>query len=244
MSAVTVRSWLKQHRPKHALCPHMLDYCDTCKQYHEENKRKQATKRRLHESGSATSSEIEAVETEIEDLDRNLSSHKTEASNARAFYNSMTARCSKEWERIVELSATDRTPVQDEELEGAKHNFTLVLSADYQQSKLIPHWGHTAQQGQTYYYQKVSHDVFGVVDHKEGKSTVYIFSEEIGLKNTDHTISLLSQYLTGVQLAFPWIRRICLFLDNAGSTNKSKFFSAGVWRLWSPSYSTMCMWPF
>ena len=48
-------------------------------------KRKQATKRRLHESGSATSSEIEAVETEIEDLDRNLSSHKTEASNARAF---------------------------------------------------------------------------------------------------------------------------------------------------------------
>ena len=122
-------------------------------------KRKQATKRRLYESGSATGSEIEAVETEIEDLDRNLSSHKTEASNARAFHNSMIARCSKEWERIVELSATDRTPVEDEELEGAKHNFTLVLSADYQQSKLIPHWGHTAQPGQTYYYQKVSHDV-------------------------------------------------------------------------------------
>ena len=100
----------------------------------------------------------------------------------------------------------------------------MVLSADYQQSKLIPHWGHTAQPGQTYYYQKVSHDVFGVIDHREGKSTVYIFSEEIGPKNTDHTISLLSQYLTGVQLAFPWIRRICLFLDNVGSTNKNKFF--------------------
>ena len=127
----------------------MLDYCDTCKQYHEEKKRKQATKRRLCESGSATGSEIEAVETEIEDLDRNLSSHKTEASNARAFHNSMIARCSKEWVRIVELSATDRTPVEDEELEGAKHNFTLVLSADYQQSTLIPHWGHTDQPGQT-----------------------------------------------------------------------------------------------
>ena len=116
----------------------------------------------------------------------------------------MIARCSKEWKRIVKLSATDRTPVQDEELEGASHNF---LSADYQQSKLyIPHWGRTAQPGQTYYYQKVSHDLFSVVDHREGRSTVYIFSEEVGPKNTDHTISLLFQYLISVQLAFPWIR--------------------------------------
>ena len=30
-SGSTVRNWLKKHRPKHALCSHMTDYCDTCR---------------------------------------------------------------------------------------------------------------------------------------------------------------------------------------------------------------------
>ena len=30
-SGSTVHNWLKKHRPKHVLCPHMTDYCDTCK---------------------------------------------------------------------------------------------------------------------------------------------------------------------------------------------------------------------
>ena len=30
MSSFSVSNWLHQHRPKHALYPHKLDYCDTC----------------------------------------------------------------------------------------------------------------------------------------------------------------------------------------------------------------------
>ena len=101
--------------------------------------------------------------------------------------------------------------------------FTLVISADYQQSKLIPHWGETAQPGLSYYLQKVSHDVFGIVDHRKSTKCIYLFDERIGPKNTDHTLSCLSEYISQVQLAYPWIRRFCIVLDNACSTNKNKY---------------------
>ena len=44
-SGSTVRNWLKKHRPKHALCPHMIDYCDTCKELDIKCKSLQATKK-------------------------------------------------------------------------------------------------------------------------------------------------------------------------------------------------------
>jgi len=103
-----------------------------------------------------------------------------------------------------------------------QHCFTLAISADYQQSKLIPSWGKTEQPGSTYYLQKVSHDIFGIVDHRE-KSTVYSFDERIGPKNTDHTVSILTQYWNAVSHQHPWIHRLAIFLDNATSTNKNKY---------------------
>jgi hypothetical protein len=30
ISKFSASSWLHQHRPKHAICPHKLDYCDKC----------------------------------------------------------------------------------------------------------------------------------------------------------------------------------------------------------------------
>ena len=42
-------------------------------------------------------------------------------------------------------------------------------------------------------------------------------------KNSDHTISYISHYLTTIPL---WIKRIHLFLDNAGSTNKNMYVMA------------------
>ena len=102
-----------------------------------------------------------------------------------------------------------------------QHCFTLTLSADYQQSKLIPSWGRTEQPGSTYYLQKVSHDIFGIIDHREEQGVVYLFDERIGPKNTDHTVSS----------CHPWIKRLALFLDNATSTNKNKFMFAWAMEL-------------
>ena len=98
-----------------------------------------------------------------------------------------------------------------------------MLSADYQQANLIPHWGSTAQPGSTYYLQKVSTDVLGIIDHKDNSQNIILFDERIGPKNTDHTVSLLQKYITEITRLHPWIRRVLIFLDNASSTNKNRY---------------------
>ena len=72
-----------------------------------------------------------------------------------------------------------------------QHCFTLVISADYKQAKLIPSWEETGQPGSTYYLQKASIDIFSIIDHRDDKGHVNLFDEHIGPKNTDHTVSLL-----------------------------------------------------
>ena len=165
------------------------------------------------------------VEVKIKATEEELCSHKADANAARDYYNQMVKKCRKEWEEISKLSR-EQNPSQDTvtKLTVAKHTFTLVLSADFQQSKLIPHWGRTEQPGTTYYLQKVSHDIFGLVDHRsEDSNFIWVFDETVGPKNTDHTIAFLSQYLEKVTTDFPWIRRACIFLDNAGNTNKNRY---------------------
>ena len=102
------------------------------------------------------------------------------------------------------------------ELETLKRNFTLVVSANYQMSKLVPYWGSSPQPGATYCLQKLSHDILGIVNHATLHAAVYLFDERVGLKNSDHTISSLSDYIAKLP---PWIRRVHLFLDNCVSTN-------------------------
>ena len=46
--------WLKQHRPKHAICPHLTDYCDTCKELVEEMNRQRTILQRLRHSGDSS----------------------------------------------------------------------------------------------------------------------------------------------------------------------------------------------
>ena len=104
-----------------------------------------------------------------------------------------------------------------------RQKFTLDLSADYQQAKLIPYWSHSPQPGPTYYMMKHSNNIFGIIDHREDSAQTYIFGEEVGPKNTDHTISFLQKYLQSVQKKNPWLNRVLLFLDNATSTNKNKY---------------------
>ena len=48
------------------------------------------------------------------------------------------------------------TEEETSRLAGLKCRFNLVISADYQMSKLVPYWGMSAQPGCTYYLQKLS----------------------------------------------------------------------------------------
>ena len=89
-------------------------------------------------------------------------------------------------------------------------------------SKLVPNWGQSPQPGSIYYLQKLSHDIFGIVNHATNK-TVYLLDVRVGPKNTDHTISYATHFIS--QLPH-WLRRIHLFLDNTCATNKNWYMIA------------------
>ena len=122
--------------------------------------------------------------------------------------------------------AGEKKSLTDEEAEKLavlKHKFNLVISADYKMSKLVPYWGLSPQTGSTYYLQKLSHDILGIVNHATGLSTVYLFDDTVDPKNT---VSYITHFL-GV---LPnWIRCIHLFLDNTCSTNKNFYCMAWAW---------------
>ena len=140
----------------------------------------------------------------------------------------MKEKCASEWKEIQNLSSIEEN---SEQLKDLQHRFTLVLSADYQMSKLLPYWGCSPQPGSTYYMQKVSYDLLGIVDHREEAGFVYLFSELIGPKNTDHTLSYLLHYLKSTGRVPGWVRRVQVFMDNAGSTNKNKYLMAATYEV-------------
>ena len=95
-------------------------------------------------------------------------------------------------------------------------------------SKLLPYWGHTAQLSSTYYLQKVSYDIYGIVDHRDESGHLYLLNETVGPKNTDHSFSYLLHYLKSSGKFLSWVRRVHIFMDNAGSTNKNQFMMAAT----------------
>ena len=61
-------SWLKAERPKLAIYPHKLDYCDLCAHIKCKMQEKQTTINRKKQSGSVESGELEMLEKEKEEL--------------------------------------------------------------------------------------------------------------------------------------------------------------------------------
>lgn len=82
------------------------------------------------------------------------------------------------------------------------------------------------QLGSTHYLQKLSHNLFGIVNHANSTSAVYFFDETVGPKNTDHTLSFLLHFIRSLP---SWVKRVHLFLDNTSSTNKN--FYTMVWAM-------------
>jgi hypothetical protein len=216
--------WLKQHRPKHAICPHVTDYCDTCKELVEEMNRQRTILQRLRHSGDSSNETLREHEELQKTAESELKEHKKLAQEALEHYKFTTGKCKRDWQAIVSLASRENLDeLGQRQLQTLKESFVLVLSADYQMSKLIPFWGSSAQPGMTYYQRKVSHDLFGIVDHRDESNYVSVFDERVGPKNTDHTVSLLSYYLFHSTLVPEWVKCVCIFLDNATSTNKNRY---------------------
>lgn len=213
-------NWLKLHRPKVAICPHQEDYCDTCARRKAEINA--TTINRMLQSGVADPAEVKRIDDEMQALRQSLEVHRQEAEGAHKYYNTVTAKCMEDWEKIQQPeSSACLNDDEKEQLAALKNKFNLVLCADFQMAKLVPYWGLSPQLGSTYYLQKLSHDVFGIVNHATNSSAIYLFDKQVGPKCTDHTVSYISDYLS--KLPHHWIKRVHIFLDNTSNTNKNYF---------------------
>ena len=222
-------NWLKAHRPKVAICPHQEDYCDTCSKSKVARHAKQTTINRLLQSANASPEEVKKLEDEVKCLKQQNENHRDDAKKSHEHYTEVTRRCCKEWLEITSLEHKEALTEEEKlKLEELKTRFNLVIAADYQMCKLVPYWGCSAQPGSTYYLQKLNHDIFGIVNHSSGASTVYLFDERVGPKNTDHTISYLTDYISRLP---SWVKRVHLFLDNTASTNKNYFLMGWAYEM-------------
>ena len=66
------------------------------------------------------------------------------------------------------------------------------------------------------------------MNHATNSSVVYLLDERIGPKNTDHTISYTTHYISNLP---DWVRRVDLFLDNTCSTNKNFYLMGWAWEM-------------
>jgi len=146
----------------------------------------------------------------MKQAESDLEEHKQTAQEALEHYKFITRKCKQDWKAILDLASKDDLDAASQaRLQALQESFTLVLSADYQMTKLIPFWGETAQPAITYYLRKVSDDLFGTVDHRDESKYITVFDERIGTKNTDNTVSLLAYYIQRRGLVPHWVRRVC-----------------------------------
>ncbi len=151
-----------------------------------------------------------------------LEEHKLDATNELIHYRQQVNDSHSIYSEITALQKEKaKSKAEEIKLQGLVGHAVFALSLDYQQSKLTPHWGHSAQPSETYYLRKLSHNIFGIVDHTLSQNAIYISDERVaGSKNADMTISLIDHY---IRHNLPlWARHLCLFMDN-GATNKSQF---------------------
>ncbi len=218
----TAKKWLKMHRPKHAISPRKTDYCQACVECREQKRRHETIAMRLQQNGNGDEKEIRENIALAESYGLLLEEHKTDAGSELRYYRQETDKCRSLYLSIEELDEKELMSEEDEtELKELKGRFTFTFSLDYQQSKLTPHWGFSAQPGETYYLRKLSHNIFGIVNHAVANNAVYVADERIGgTKNGNMTISLVDHYIH--QKLPTWARNLCLFMDN-GATNKNQF---------------------
>ena len=99
ISDFSARSWLKSERPKHAVYPHKVDYCDTCASFKVQIQSKQQVINRLMQTGEG-SEEIVQANSEKAEIKSSLQ-HKESACKSLEMYRNVTDKCKNDWEKIA-----------------------------------------------------------------------------------------------------------------------------------------------
>lgn len=218
----TAKKWLKIYRPKHGIAPLMTDYCQMCAECQEQKRRMEAIYKRLQQNGNGDEDRIREFQNLAESYRLLLEEHKMEANRELHHYRQQTKQSRNLYCEIKGMQCEKDQNAEDRRrLEKLKNELSFTLSLDFQQSKLIPHWGNIAQPGETYYLRKLVHNIFAIIDHALDEKTIYVSDERAcPTKNVDLTISLVDHY---IQNKIPnWVRHLRLYMDN-GPTNRNQY---------------------
>jgi len=191
-----------------------------CAECREQKKRHETISVRLQQEGNSSEAEICESQALAESYGLLLEEHRMDAGFELDHYQQQTQKSRSLYHHFEKLQK-EESKADKTNLQKLKNQIIFSISLDYQQSKLTPHWGASAQPSETYYLRKLSHNIFGIVDHTLIKNALYVFDERVaGSKNADTTISLVDHYIH--QKLPLWARHLCLFMDN-GATNKNQF---------------------
>ena len=154
-------SWLNEHRSYVSICPSQSDYCDQCKEYHEEVARARQIANQLKQSRHSTEESVREQEEAMAHYTALLQEHKEEAQAGLDYYRRLTSETKSSYRCICMLQQQELTPHKAAELEKLTKEFSAFISVDYMMGKNLPHWGKSAQPSKTYYMMKLVCVVFG-----------------------------------------------------------------------------------
>ncbi|XP_070541662.1 uncharacterized protein [Ptychodera flava] len=222
VGCTTAERWLHDERPRHSIHPHKSDYCNTCKELSQQISAQKTALQRMMESGNITSDERQHSQQVIDSLKCLLKEHKGKASAAQQFYKTTCNTAFEVQDRISQLELEVSLSYEEEiELLELKSNYIAIFSYDYMMLRTLPHWGQSPQPAAAYYKMKLSVDIASLIQHNSGQASTYIFDEQLGPKNSNHTLSLLTKHIAALDLS--WTTKVVIFMDSAPSTNKNSW---------------------
>lgn len=224
LGETTFKHWLETLAKGYALRPHATDYCDRCTELKLACTSAEATLRRFKSAATTAQSDLDhaaAVLTRARGL---LESHQAEAAREREVYKGVEAAAREAW-RTVPVSPAERSKL------------VAVVTIDFMQELLLPHFGFSPQPGKTYYLMKLNVHLWGAVflhaipgvegvapGRAEKDLSIFFATDERadGAKTSDHLITYLNKVLA---ILPAWCVRLHVYGDNA-ATIKSKFLVA------------------
>ena len=123
-SECSVFRWLKEDRPKHAVCLPRTDYCDKCKELKEETNRQSTILQRLWHAGNSSDVELLSRERLLKEATENLAEYKSIVQKALEHYRFTVEKCTKEWSAINDLNASVRLDQLQDSFELIKVQIT------------------------------------------------------------------------------------------------------------------------
>jgi hypothetical protein len=155
ISNATAKKTKKKYHNFCKIMPHKSDYCPCCSIFYKNHTSfiQQIKLKKFHNLFN----EINELEEEKTKNLQNWKIHKEEATKEVNYYKQLIEKNYKDFEIIN----------KNLDKENLKKEFSLVISADFQQAKLLPAFNKSNQPGTTYFKRKFLYNIFGLTPHFE-----------------------------------------------------------------------------